>query len=61
MKTDGLETDGLETRRWNGTKPAFAGCASAEVRLPGITSAARMYGVGAKPADDSAKAEFVPL
>jgi hypothetical protein len=23
---DGLETDGLETRRWNGTKSAFADC-----------------------------------
>ena len=25
----GLETAGLETRRWNGTKSAFADCTSA--------------------------------
>jgi len=25
---DGLANDGLETRRWNGTKSAFADCAS---------------------------------
>jgi hypothetical protein len=26
LEIDGLEIDGLETRRWNGTKSAFADC-----------------------------------
>ena len=30
---DGLGDDGLKTRRWNGTKSAFADCASGDVRF----------------------------
>ena len=44
---DGLENDGLETRRWNGTKSAFAEYAAAAV-----------WGAGSSVSYDNARRAF---
>ena len=52
--TPGLGSPGLETRGYNGTKPAFAGYAAPSVRF-GMRRCVRGR---TKPVDESAKADF---
>jgi hypothetical protein len=57
--------DGLETRRWNGTKSAFADYAAAPVRAAGnranVAAECESPALRRNGEDESAKADFVLL